>query len=95
MSMPLLLKSRHANMNVLIMTWNKNIKNKSKCAYMFYYFAATVGEHSVTDASCFIYTNKTGDCLFVCLFVCLLVCLSICSLMDGQTARPNGLKFGG
>ena len=30
-----------------------------------------------------IYTNKTGDCLF------------ICSLMDGQTARPNGLKFGG
>ena len=42
-----------------------------------------------------IYTNKTGDCLFVCLFVCLLVCLSICSLMDGQTARPNGLKFGG
>ena len=30
-----------------------------------------------------VYTNKTGDCLF------------ICSLMDGQTARPNGLKFGG
>ena len=29
-----------------------------------------------------VYTNKTGDCLF------------ICSLMDGQTARPNGLKFG-
>ena len=33
--------------------------------------------------------------VIVCLFVCLLVCLSICSLMDGQTARPNGLKFGG
>ena len=30
-----------------------------------------------------IYTNKTGDCLF------------ICSPMDGQTAKPNGLKFGG
>ena len=30
-----------------------------------------------------VYTNKTGDCLF------------ICSLMDGQTARLNGLKFGG
>ena len=29
-----------------------------------------------------IYTNKIGDCLF------------ICSAMDGQTARPNGLKFG-
>ena len=34
-----------------------------------------------------IYTNKTGDCLSVCLF--------ICSAMAGQTARPNGLKFGG
>ena len=30
-----------------------------------------------------VYTNKTGDCLF------------ICSPMDGQTARSNGLKFGG
>ena len=30
-----------------------------------------------------VYTNKIGDCLF------------ICSPMDGQTARPNGLKFGG
>ena len=35
----------------------------------------------------YIYTNKTGDCLSVC--------LSICSSMGGQTARPNGLKFGG
>ena len=34
-----------------------------------------------------IYTNKTGDCLSVCLF--------ICSAMGDQTARPNGLKFGG
>ena len=34
---------------------------------------------------------KTGDCLLVCLFVCLF----ICSAMGGQTARPNGLKFGG
>ena len=34
-----------------------------------------------------VYTNKTGDCLSVC--------LSICSVMGGQTARPNGLKFGG
>ena len=25
----------------------------------------------------------------------VIVCLFICSLMDGQTARPNGLKFGG
>ena len=32
--------------------------------------------------------------VIVCLFVCLFVCLSICSPMDGQTARPNGLKFG-
>ena len=38
-----------------------------------------------------IYTNKTGDCLSVCLSVCLF----ICSAMGGQTARPNGLKFGG
>ena len=38
-----------------------------------------------------IYTNKIGDCLFVCLFVYL----SICSAMDGQTTRPNELKFGG
>ena len=38
-----------------------------------------------------VYTNKTGDCLSVCLFVCLF----ICSAMGGQTARPNGLKFGG
>ena len=30
-----------------------------------------------------IYTNKTGDCLFVCLFVCLSVCL--------WTAKPQGL----
>ena len=34
-----------------------------------------------------IYTNKTGDCLSFCLF--------ICSAMGGQTARLNGLKFGG
>ena len=34
-----------------------------------------------------VYTNKTGDCLFIYLF--------ICSPMDGQTARPNGLKVGG
>ena len=40
---------------------------------------------------CFIYTNKIGDCLFIYLFVYL----SICSAMGGQTARPNGLKFGG
>ena len=38
-----------------------------------------------------VYTNKTGDCLSVCLSVCLF----ICSAMGGQTARPNGLKFGG
>ena len=30
-----------------------------------------------------VYTNKIGICLF------------ICSPMDGQTTRPNGLKFGG
>ena len=34
-----------------------------------------------------VYTNKIGDCLFIY--------LSICSPMGGQTARPNGLKFGG
>ena len=38
-----------------------------------------------------IYTNKIGDCLFICLFIYL----SVCSAMGGQTARPNGLKFGG
>ena len=32
-----------------------------------------------------VYTNKTGDYLFY---------LFICSSMDGQTARPNQLKFG-
>ena len=30
---------------------------------------------------------KIGDCSSVCLFVCLA--------MASQTARPNGLKFGG
>ena len=34
-----------------------------------------------------VYTNKTGDCLSIYLFICLA--------MDGQTARHNGLKFGG
>ena len=34
-----------------------------------------------------IYTNKTGDCLFIF--------LSVCSAMDGQTARPEGVKFEG
>ena len=34
-----------------------------------------------------IYTNKIGDCLFIYLF--------ICSAIGGQTARLNGLKFGG
>ena len=44
-------------------------------------------EHPVS----IIYTNKTGDCLSFF----LSFCLSVCSAMDGQTARPNGLKFGG
>ena len=34
-----------------------------------------------------IYTNKTGDCLFVCLFVCWFVCLSV----RLWTAKPQGL----
>ena len=38
-----------------------------------------------------VYTNKTGDCLFIYLFVYL----SICSAIGGQTARPKRLKFGG
>ena len=46
---------------------------------------------SIVENSALIYTNKTGDCLSVCLSVCLF----ICSAMGGQTARPNGLKFGG
>ena len=33
--------------------------------------------------------------VIVCRFVCQFVCLFICSAMGGQTARPNGLKFGG
>ena len=42
-----------------------------------------------------IYTNKAGDCLFIFLSFFLSFFLSLCSFMDSQTARPNGLKFGG
>ena len=42
-----------------------------------------------------IYISILIKQVIVCRFVCLSVCLFICSAMGGQTARPNGLKFGG
>ena len=54
-----------------------------ECGYSFFCLCLPV-QRRVPQL---VYTNKTGDCLSVCLF--------ICSAMGGQTARPNGLKFGG
>ena len=42
----------------------------------------------------FFYCHTTSI-LIKQVIVYRFVCLFICSAMDGQTARPNGLKFGG
>ena len=42
-----------------------------------------------------ILRNKGTSILIKQVIVYRFVCLFICSAMGGQTARPNGLKFGG